>query len=136
MRNPRVLCNIHVHQSWQLALVLVPVYFIKHSVSCYIYYLPNGTPPTDVVRPRTGERSFTLTPSFLSSSKWLSTGCLVLPALPGRRGNHCSVPFTFPSDEDGWIAIFPAISLNGGMTSLPVLAVRLCLKEYYVIIMF
>ncbi len=22
----------------QLALVLVPVYFIKHSVSCYIYY--------------------------------------------------------------------------------------------------
>ncbi len=36
MRNPRVLCNIHV---WQLALVLVPVYFIKHSVSCYIYYM-------------------------------------------------------------------------------------------------
>ncbi len=25
--------------TWQLALVLVPVYFIKHSVSCYIYYL-------------------------------------------------------------------------------------------------
>ncbi len=24
--------------TWQLALVLVPVYFIKHSVSCYIYY--------------------------------------------------------------------------------------------------
>ncbi len=23
----------------QLALVLVPVYFIKHSVSCYIYYI-------------------------------------------------------------------------------------------------
>ncbi len=23
----------------QLALVLVPVYFIKHSVSCYIYYM-------------------------------------------------------------------------------------------------
>ncbi len=23
--------------TWQLALVLVPVYFIKHSVSCYIY---------------------------------------------------------------------------------------------------
>ncbi len=29
--------------TWQLALVLVPVYFIKHSVSCYIYY----TPPTN-----------------------------------------------------------------------------------------
>ncbi len=25
--------------TWQLALVLVPVYFIKHSVSCYIYYI-------------------------------------------------------------------------------------------------
>ncbi len=25
--------------TWQLALVLVPVYFIKHSVSCYIYYM-------------------------------------------------------------------------------------------------
>ncbi len=25
--------------TWQLALVLVPVYFIKHSVSCYIYYV-------------------------------------------------------------------------------------------------
>ncbi len=25
--------------TWQLALVLVPVYFIKHPVSCYIYYL-------------------------------------------------------------------------------------------------
>ncbi len=24
--------------TWQLAVVLVPVYFIKHSVSCYIYY--------------------------------------------------------------------------------------------------
>ncbi len=35
MRNPRVLCNIH---AWQLALVLVPVYFIKHSVSHYNNY--------------------------------------------------------------------------------------------------
>ncbi len=26
--------------TWQLALVLVPV-FIKHSVSCYIYYIHN-----------------------------------------------------------------------------------------------
>ncbi len=25
--------------TWQLALVLVPVYSIKHSVSCYIYYI-------------------------------------------------------------------------------------------------
>ncbi len=25
--------------TWQLALVLVPVYFIKYSVSCYIYYI-------------------------------------------------------------------------------------------------
>ncbi len=25
--------------TWQLALVLVLVYFIKHSVSCYIYYI-------------------------------------------------------------------------------------------------
>ncbi len=25
--------------TWHLALVLVPVYFIKHSVSCYIYYI-------------------------------------------------------------------------------------------------
>ena len=25
--------------TWQLALVLVPVYFIKHSVLCYIYYI-------------------------------------------------------------------------------------------------
>ncbi len=25
--------------TWQLALVLMHVYFIKHSVSCYIYYL-------------------------------------------------------------------------------------------------
>ncbi len=34
MRNPRVLCNKLYSQ---LALMLVPVYFIKHSVSCYIY---------------------------------------------------------------------------------------------------
>ncbi len=34
MRNPRVYAIYR-----QLALVLVPVYFIKHSVSCYIYYL-------------------------------------------------------------------------------------------------
>ncbi len=25
--------------TWQLALVLMPVYFIKHSISCYIYYI-------------------------------------------------------------------------------------------------
>ena len=25
--------------TWQLALVLVSVYCIKHSVSCYIYYM-------------------------------------------------------------------------------------------------
>ncbi len=30
--------------TWQLALVLVPVYFIKHLVSCYIYYIhPQAT---------------------------------------------------------------------------------------------
>ncbi len=29
--------------TWQLALVLVPVYFIKHSVSCYIYYIQYPT---------------------------------------------------------------------------------------------
>ncbi len=27
------------YYTWQLALVLVPVYFIKPSVSCYIYYI-------------------------------------------------------------------------------------------------
>ncbi len=27
--------------TWQLALVLVPVYFIKHLVSCYNYLLHN-----------------------------------------------------------------------------------------------
>ncbi len=30
--------NNPLYGTWQLALVLVPVYFIKHSVSCYIYY--------------------------------------------------------------------------------------------------
>ncbi len=39
MRNPRVLCNIHGNSPRGFALVLVPIYFIKHSVSCYIYYI-------------------------------------------------------------------------------------------------
>ncbi len=31
--------------TWQLALVLVPVYSIKHSVSCYIYYQTRWATP-------------------------------------------------------------------------------------------
>ncbi len=31
--------------TWQLVLVLVPVYFIKHSVSCYICYIIGSVLP-------------------------------------------------------------------------------------------
>ncbi len=37
MRNPRVLCIYMATRPRGFALVLVPVYFIKHSVSCYNY---------------------------------------------------------------------------------------------------
>ncbi len=41
MRNPRVFAIYMATRPRGFALVLVPVYFIKHSVSCYIYYTYN-----------------------------------------------------------------------------------------------